>query len=54
MQEGDQVRIGAEGVSVFTIVSIDEEIHTAFVESTVDAPGKCPFPTRLANLTPVL
>ncbi|MFF1946975.1 hypothetical protein ACFVWF_33090 [Rhodococcus qingshengii] len=54
MQEGDQVRIGTEGVSVFTIVSIDEEARTAIVESTSDAPGKCPFPTRPANLTPAL
>ena len=52
MQQGDQVRIGTEGVSVFTIVSVDEDAHTAIIESTADAPGKCPFPAKLANPAP--
>ncbi|WP_209448995.1 hypothetical protein [Rhodococcus qingshengii] len=37
MRQGDQVRIGARGVSVFTIVSVDEDAHSAIIESTVDA-----------------
>ena len=37
MQQGDQVRIGTEGVSVFTIVSVDEDAHSAIIESTVDS-----------------
>ncbi len=28
MQQGDHVRIGTEGVSVFTIVSVDEDAHS--------------------------
>ncbi|BCF86288.1 hypothetical protein RQCS_58330 (plasmid) [Rhodococcus qingshengii] len=52
MQPGDQVRIGTEGVSVFTIVSVDEDAHTAIILSTADAPGKYPFPAKLANLMP--
>lgn len=51
MQQGDQVRIGTEGVSVFTIVSVDEDAHSA-IESTADAPGKYPFPAKLATLVP--
>ena len=54
MQQGDQVRIGAEGVSVFTIVSVDEDAHSAIIESTADAPGKYPFPVKLDNLAPVV
>lgn len=52
MQRGDQVRIGTAGVSVFTIVSVDEDARTAVIESSMDAPGKYPFPTKLANLVP--
>lgn len=52
MKPGDQARIGAEGVSVFTVISIDEDTETAIIESTADAPGKYPFPTKLANLVP--
>lgn len=52
MQQGDQVRIGAEGVSVFTIVSVDEDAHSAIIESTADAPGKYPFPAKLDTLVP--
>ena len=52
MQQGDQVRIGAGGVSVFTIVSVDGDARTAVLESTADAPGKYPFPAKLANLVP--
>ena len=52
MQKGDHVRIGADGVSVFTIVSVDEDAHSAIIESTADAPGKYPFPAKLANLVP--
>ncbi|KLN71629.1 MULTISPECIES: hypothetical protein [Rhodococcus] len=54
MQQGAQVRIGAEGVSPFTIVSVDEDTHTAIIESTADAPGKYPFPAKLATLVPVV
>lgn len=54
MQQGDHVRIGTEGVSVFTIVSVDEDAHTAIIESTADAPGKYPFPAKLAGLVPVI
>ena len=43
MQQSDEVRIGTEGVSVFTIVSVDEDAHSAIIESSVDAPGKYPF-----------
>ncbi|WP_181447647.1 MULTISPECIES: hypothetical protein [unclassified Rhodococcus (in: high G+C Gram-positive bacteria)] len=53
MQQGDHVRIGTGGVSVFTIVSVDDDAHTAIIESSVDAPGKYPFPVKLANLVPV-
>ena len=53
MQQGDQVRIGTEGVSVFTIVSVDEDAHSAIIESSVDAPGKYPFPAKLYILVPV-
>ncbi len=52
MQQGDQVRIGTGGVSVFTIVSVDEDVRTAVIESSVDAPGKYPFPVKLDNLVP--
>lgn len=52
MQKGDHVRIGTGGVSVFTIVSVDEDAHTAIIESTANAPDKYPFPTKLANLVP--
>ncbi|WP_176741970.1 hypothetical protein [Rhodococcus sp. 1139] len=52
MKQGDQVRIGTGGVSVFTIVSVDEDAHSAIIESSVDAPGKYPFPAKLANLVP--
>lgn len=54
MQQGDQVKIGTEGVSVFTIVSVDEDTHTAIIESTADAPGKYPFPAKLDTLVPVV
>lgn len=50
MQKGDQVRIGTAGVSVFTILSIDEDAHSAIIESTAEAPGKYPFPAKLATL----
>ncbi|MFF1555781.1 hypothetical protein ACFVX3_32695 [Rhodococcus erythropolis] len=53
MQQGDHVRIGAEGASVFTIVSVDEDARSAIIESTADAPGKYPFPVKLANLVPI-
>ncbi|WP_347870892.1 hypothetical protein [Rhodococcus sp. (in: high G+C Gram-positive bacteria)] len=52
VKPGDQVRIGAGGVSVFTIISIDEDTQTAIIESTADAPGKYPFPTKTVNLMP--
>lgn len=45
--------IGTEGVSVFTIVSVDEDARTAIIESIADAPGKYPFLARLAGLVPV-
>jgi len=54
VQKGDQVRIGTEGVSVFTIVSVDEDAHSAIIESTTNAPGKYPFPAKLANLVPAV
>lgn len=38
MQQSDQVRIGAEGVSVFTIISVDEDAHCASIGSSADAP----------------
>ena len=53
MQQGDQVRIGTGGVSVFTLVSVDEDADPAIIESTADAPGKYPFPAKLATLVPV-
>ncbi|MHD0307400.1 hypothetical protein [Rhodococcus erythropolis] len=46
------MRAGTEGVSAFTIVSVDEDAHSAIIESTADAPGKYPFPAKLANLVP--
>jgi len=46
------MRIVTGGVSVFTIVSVDEDAHSAIIESTADAPGKYPFPAKLANLVP--
>jgi len=52
VEQGDQVRIGTEGVSVFTIVSVDEDAHSAIIESTAEAPGKYPFPAKLATLVP--
>lgn len=52
MQQGDQVRIGTAGVSVFTIVSVGEGAHFAIIESTADAPGRYPFPVKLDNLVP--
>ncbi len=51
MQPGQQVRLGAGGVSVFTVVSV-EDCGTAIIEATVDAPGKYPFSVRLADLVP--
>lgn len=53
MKPGDQVRIGADGVSVFTIISLDEGTQTAVVESTADAPGKYPFPMKTTTLVPL-
>ena len=53
MQQGDQVRSGTGGVSVFMIVSVDEDAQSAIIESAADAPGKYPFPVKLANLVPV-
>lgn len=44
MQQGDQVRIGTGGISVFTIAGVDEDAYTALIESSVDAPDKYPFP----------
>ncbi|MCS4257831.1 hypothetical protein M2405_006158 [Rhodococcus erythropolis] len=50
MQQGDQVRIGTGSVSAFTIVSVDENAHSAIIEPIADAPGKYPFPVKLTNL----
>ena len=52
MQPGQQVRLGAGRVSVFNIVSVDEDAGTAIIEATADAPGKYPFSARLADLVP--
>lgn len=46
------MRIGTGGVSVFTIVSVDEDARTVVIESTADAPSKYPFPVKLDNLVP--
>ncbi|MFI7166332.1 hypothetical protein ACIBM3_28110 [Rhodococcus erythropolis] len=43
MHQGDQVRIGTESVSVFTIVSVDEDAHSAIIESTVDNRASNPY-----------
>lgn len=51
MQPGQQVRLGAGGVSVFTVVSIEGD-GTAIVEATAHMPGKYPFAARLADLVP--
>lgn len=51
MQSGDHVKVHADGVSVFAIVSIDED--EAVIESVVDAPGRYPWATKLAYLVPV-
>lgn len=40
MKPGDLVKVHKDGVSVFTVISIDEEDGTALIESAVDAPGK--------------
>ncbi|MCZ9635205.1 hypothetical protein [Rhodococcus sp. BH5] len=53
MQQGDQVRIGAEGVSAFTIVSVDEDTHRNY-RIHRRRPRKYPFPTKLATLVPVV
>ena len=50
MQPGQQVRLGAGGVSVFTVVSVDEDDGTAIIEATADIPGKYPWSARLADL----
>lgn len=53
MNIGDLVRGHEKGRSVFTIVAIDEDEGTAVIESSVDAPGKYPFPAPLAGLVRV-
>lgn len=45
-----KARIGTEGVSVFTIVRVDEDAQSAIIESAADSPGKYTFPAKLANL----
>lgn len=50
MKIGDKVRMRPAGASVFEVVSIDEAEQTAVIESVVDAPGRYPFPVRLADL----
>jgi hypothetical protein len=54
VQQGGHVRIGTGGVSVFTIVSVDEDAHSALIESTADAPGKYPFPAKRDTLVPTV
>ncbi|MEV6562952.1 hypothetical protein AB0M22_45045 [Nocardia sp. NPDC051756] len=46
--EGDRVRIGTGGVSVFTVVEIEGD--RAVVESVEDAPGRYQWTARVADL----
>ncbi|GAA1651883.1 hypothetical protein [Nocardia ninae] len=50
VNEGDRVRIGTSGVSVFTVVDIEDD--RAVVESVEDAPGRYPWTVRVADLVP--
>ncbi|WP_170312983.1 hypothetical protein [Prescottella subtropica] len=52
MQPGDHVRIRPGGVSVFTVVSIDDEDGTALVEAVGDAPGAYPWSAKLTDFVP--
>lgn len=54
-QQGGRVRIGAGGVSVFTIVSVDEDARTTINRIPVDASasaGTRLIVANLANLVP--
>ncbi|MBA4858060.1 hypothetical protein [Nocardia farcinica] len=48
---GDVVKLGDGGVSRFRVLEIDGP--TATVETIEDAPGRYPFPARVADLRPV-
>ncbi|WP_280357501.1 hypothetical protein [Nocardia otitidiscaviarum] len=49
---GDQVLLVTGGHSVFKVIEIDGD--QAIVESVdTDAPGRYPFPARVASLVPV-
>ncbi|MGW6728706.1 hypothetical protein ACWF9G_22640 [Nocardia sp. NPDC055029] len=48
MNVGDQVRIGANGVSLFRIVEIADD--RALILSVLNVPGAYPFSMRLSDL----
>ncbi|MFZ2172794.1 MAG: hypothetical protein WAW17_01920 [Rhodococcus sp. (in: high G+C Gram-positive bacteria)] len=50
MNIGDRVMLHPEGVSVFSILDIEDD-H-ARIESVIDAPGKFPFSVALKFLVP--
>ncbi|NKR28875.1 hypothetical protein GS966_28590 [Rhodococcus hoagii] len=52
MQQGEKVRIGRAGVSIFKVVETDGEGHVV-IEPAIDAPGSYPFPMRADDLIPV-
>jgi hypothetical protein len=51
VQIGDHVRLHRDGISLFTVVAIEE--GRGVVEALDDAPGKYPFSCSLASLVPV-
>lgn len=50
MQVGDLVRIGANGISQFRVLEVDDT--GARIEPTLEAPGAYAFRMRLVDLTP--
>ncbi|MEV6661567.1 hypothetical protein [Nocardia fluminea] len=48
MQVGDLVRIGANGVSQFRVLEVEDT--RALIEPTLDAPGAYAFHMRLIDL----
>lgn len=51
MAPGDIVLLHPEGVSTFTLLSVDEDGH-ALIESTIDSPGKYAFGVAVKFLVP--
>lgn len=55
MDQGDRVRIGQRGKSVFVVVGRDEEDPDRVIIESIEesAPGRYPFSTRESELVPI-